>query len=208
MLKRLGHNVRILEQHPSSTRNSQAAGISMHPAATAFVKKHDLAEGPNSIAADGIQYLDSNLQITGFRKLPMKMTSWDMLYYRMRANFDGLQSAFCPKPPQPASADGDAIYDLGKRVIDLNYEQGKLCLQFEDVATHGSGLVLQPDLVIAADGGNSWIRQRLCPEVRRPYAGYVAWRGTVAEKDVSEETRELFFNRTTHTVLDRSYVIL
>lgn len=53
------------------------------------------------------------------------------------------------------------------------------------------------DLVIGADGPSSTTRKILQPEVERTYAGYVAWRGTVLESEVSEEAKECFVRKFT-----------
>lgn len=49
------------------------------------------------------------------------------------------------------------------------------------------------DLVIVADGQNSVVRQKLLKEDGEPpFVGYIVWRGTVPEQDVSERTKRLF----------------
>ncbi|KAK6388761.1 hypothetical protein LTR81_027142 [Elasticomyces elasticus] len=52
-------------------------------------------------------------------------------------------------------------------------------------------------MVIAADGASSTIRRLLAPEVERKYAGYVAWRGTCPETELSDAAREVFIERFT-----------
>jgi 2-polyprenyl-6-methoxyphenol hydroxylase-like FAD-dependent oxidoreductase len=53
----------------------------------------------------------------------------------------------------------------------------------------------EADLIIAADGGSSTIRRLLKPDVERKYVGYVAWRGTVPETQLSDEAREVFVEK-------------
>jgi len=55
----------------------------------------------------------------------------------------------------------------------------------------------EADLVIAADGPSSTVRARYHPDVKRTYAGYVAWRGTVPENEVSEEAKKVLVERIT-----------
>jgi 2-polyprenyl-6-methoxyphenol hydroxylase-like FAD-dependent oxidoreductase len=52
------------------------------------------------------------------------------------------------------------------------------------------------DLMIGADGPGSTVRQRVLPDVRSEYAGYVAWRGVVAEQDAPDLAAE-FVDRFT-----------
>ena len=59
--------------------------------------------------------------------------------------------------------------------IDQDLHAGTVTAQFED-GTRASG-----DLLIGADGGNSTVRQQFWPSMRPTYAGYLAWRGLLAE---------------------------
>ncbi|RYP05415.1 hypothetical protein DL764_003840 [Monosporascus ibericus] len=48
------------------------------------------------------------------------------------------------------------------------------------------------DVLIGADRSSSTVRNLLCLEVKRVYAGYCALRGTVPEQEASEDVREAF----------------
>lgn len=189
MLKRLGHSVHILEQSPYSILHGQAAGIRAGEEVQAFFERYDMLNEPYYLDCPGLQFIDRDTQNLGFVKFPMAMTSWTTLYYRLRANFDSLTSKHCPKPPESTKTDGTAIYDLGKRVTNVSYTGGQVEISFDDTI-NGRSWSLHADLVIAADGSNSVVRRLLLPELQRPYAGYVAWRGSVLEMDTSEETRQ------------------
>ena len=190
MLKRLGHSVHILEQSPCSILQGQAAGIRAGEEVQAFFEKYDMLKEPYYLDCPGLQFIDRDTKNLRFVKFPMAMTSWTTLYYRLRANFDNFTSKHCPKPPKSTKTDGTAVYDLGKRVTNVSYSNERVEISFDDTinGTNGS---LHADLVIAADGSNSAVRRLLLPELRRPYAGYVAWRGSVLEMDISEETRQV-----------------
>lgn len=207
MVKRAGHNAHILEQHTSSKREGQAAGISAGPHMRELLCKHDLCDGGYALLSPGLQYVDTQLNVTGFRKVPMTLTSWNILYYRLRANFDGFQSEYCTKLREEPEGQGKAVYDIGKRVTDVTYANGQVTLMFDDLISGESGS-LQPDLVIAADGSNSAIRQLMLPQLQKPYAGYLTWRGTIAEEDVSDETKKLFDEKVTLSIMNRSYIVV
>jgi hypothetical protein len=72
------------------------------------------------------------------------------------------------------------IQDLGNGGVKVEYE-----------SSNGSNSSLIADFVVGADGPSSTVRKLLLPQAERTYAGYVAWRGTVKESLVSEETRIL-----------------
>lgn len=46
------------------------------------------------------QYLDKEGRQIHEEGLAQKMTSWDLLYYLLRVNFDGVKSDYC-KVPEP-----------------------------------------------------------------------------------------------------------
>ena len=136
----------------------------------------------------------------------MNLSGWNVLYYHLRANFDGLKSDCCPEPPTAMDADGDATYDLGKKATKVSYADNKVTVEFEDLVNGGIGSA-QPDLVIVADGANSTIRQKLLPSIKHKYSGYVAWRGTVPERDVSEDTVKLVEKRFTVYPMKRGHIL-
>ena len=207
MLKRLGHNVRILEQASSSDREEQASGIAIGPDMADFFRRHDRSGEAFAIRCSGFQRFCGDLQRREFRPLPLKVTSWKMLYYRLRANFDGFESNFCRKAPAAEAADGTAVYDLKKRVNSVSCKDKMMTLTVNDLA-NGSSESIHADLVVAADGASSTARQSMSQDASRPYSGYVLWRGTVPEADVSDDTRAFFGLQTTHYVLRSGYVVM
>jgi 2-polyprenyl-6-methoxyphenol hydroxylase-like FAD-dependent oxidoreductase len=135
------------------------------------------------------------------------MTSWTVLYNRLRANFDSFASDFCTKPPKPIDSDGPATYEVGKRATGLSSSGSRVTVSFDGVLTNEQGS-LQADLVILADGASSALRRVLFPSVQRIYAGYVAFRGTVPEADVSEEAKKVFNLRLTYFTFKNGYILL
>jgi 2-polyprenyl-6-methoxyphenol hydroxylase-like FAD-dependent oxidoreductase len=126
VLKRLGHTVHVLEQHLLSQREGLAAGVGFLEHAQEFFKKHDLLrDNPIAILAPKVQQLDPDLSVKGIIALPMWMSSWDAMYHRLRANFDGMASHFCPSSHRPVDGDGKAVFDVGKRVINIRDVEGR-----------------------------------------------------------------------------------
>ncbi len=210
MIKRLGHNVRILEQNVSPTRESHAAGIAVGPQVQQFLNKIQVPLEEISFQSPGLQILDRDLNVKRFISQPVHLTGWQVLYSTLRAHFD--QYAVSEGPyfiPGKNEADGEATYDLGKRVTSLVLSQGSMRLVFEDLINGGSGET-GADLIIAADGARSTLRELLSPNLPNRYAGYLAWRGVIAEKDVSEKTRKTF-GRSTNVFASnetRTYIVV
>ena len=190
MLKRLGHNLHILDQSPSSERGDSGAGITLGPEAQEFYSRYDLTQQPYSLPNPGVQFLNAKSEVRYFMKRPMEMSSWNLLYHRLRANFDGHKSDLCPNPPGNLKGDGEAIFEFGKKVTNVTYDGGTVTVHYKDLIA-GENRTLQADLVIVADGASSSIRPVLLPDVHRSYSGYIAWRGYVDESKLSKETMDV-----------------
>lgn len=75
----------------------------------------------------------------------------------------------------------DTLY-LNKRCQHVTQEGNQVQLYFTD------GTQATADLVIAADGINSIVRQQLLPESKPRYAGYTCWRGVIENPGVKLNT--------------------
>lgn len=65
----------------------------------------------------------------------------------------------------------------GKKIVDLQQSYDKVVLYFDDETS------ITTDYVIASDGINSAIRQRLLPKSTPKYAGYICWRGVIKDEN-------------------------
>ena len=207
MIKRLGHNVRILEQHMSTHREGQAAGISTGAQMQQFLAKYDLIKEPCAVSAEGLQVMDSEFHLKYARKIPFRSTTWKFLYYRLRANFDGLSSEYVEAPPDRLEGDGNASFEHGKKVVSLSDMDSLCSVDFENLI-NGKQETIKAHLVIGADGSYSSVRMLMLPDSQPVYAGYLTWRATVPESDVSEDTRQAFEHQTTLYTMNRSYNIV
>ena len=63
-------------------------------------------------------------------------------------------------------------------------------------------------LIESMTGASSSIRKIVAPSVQRQYSGYVAWRGTVVEKEISDESRKVFGPKMTFCAAKRSYILM
>ena len=138
-----------------------------------------------------------------------RMTTWDATYYRLRANFDGMESSYCPHPRALEEGEGEGVYETGRRVLRVDElpEGAGVKLLTEDVES-GDQHTFEADVVIAADGANSSIRPQLNPDLRREESGYVLWRGTVPTKDLSEEILFKLEGNTSLCQMPYSYTVI
>lgn len=80
VLKRLGHNMHILEQTYSSERESGCRRW-IFRACSSLSKQHNLlVDQPNSILSDKAQQLNPDLSVKRTVPLAMLMSSWDAMF--------------------------------------------------------------------------------------------------------------------------------
>ena len=210
MLRQLGYNVHIFERASSSVRESQAAGITAGPHVGKFFEEYVTNDAPWFVAARGAKILNKACKVRVYRKMSLQNTSWDVLYHRMRAIFDGLASEHDPTLPLRTSEKNDkASFRSGRRVTGVVDAEATVIVEYEDLSSGVKGSV-SADLVVVAGGAGCEIRSLLLPDsdLQRPYSGYLVWRGTVHESDVSEETKRHFDQENTLFVGNQTYVIV
>ena len=144
MLKRLGRHNHLIEQNLASSRT---AGIGTGPQGTQFFKEHDLYPDPYMFSCPGFDFLDKNSNIKRMINIPLNVTNWNLLYYRLRANFDGFRSEYYPTLVNAQASDDKLIYDLGKRATNITSTDQAATVEFEDLQAGGSQTV-HADLVI------------------------------------------------------------
>ncbi|RMZ86734.1 hypothetical protein DV736_g6041, partial [Chaetothyriales sp. CBS 134916] len=207
-LKRQGSDVIVLEQDPSEDRHSHESGVSIGPSVVALFDKYDVTGRPSAIPA---RYMSVAWRLhprVFDREALHQMSNWGCLYLILRANFDGMASETVPNPPRALQGDGHVKYRRGKQMACIDYDQqkGRVHVRYIDV-TDGRQNTVSADLVIGADGIHSTIRQLMHVPMRKEYAGYVAWRGTVPESLLSSETVEYFSHRLNFCLLNGNYFI-
>lgn len=193
-LKRLGHEVVIFERNATPLLHNQGAGIVAGGDTLAFFKKYDRCGRKLAVSSRRRQYMDREGKIVHKVDMVQNMTSWDLVYYMLRANFDGVESEYC-KVPEPSDGDGPVEHRHGHTVTGV-YEDGDIVAVMFKTADGKEGQYLA-DFVVGADGPSSTVRSVFAPKVERTYAGYCALRGTVPENEVSDGARETFSERFT-----------
>lgn len=170
LLSRSGWEVEIFERTPEAL-TGRGAGIVTHP---------ELFE---ALAAAGVTVDDSigvsvNTRITlaqdgsavSDRELPQTLTAWGKMYEVLGNAFPGL-------------------YRTGAHVTAVASHADHAEVTLQDGSTH------RADMVIAADGFRSAVREQLLPTAQLEYAGYIAWRGLVDETDLTPATHAAIFDK-------------
>ncbi|KAF2096113.1 FAD/NAD(P)-binding domain-containing protein [Rhizodiscina lignyota] len=207
-LLRQGHNVTILERSPTPLLHDQGAGIVTGTSTAEFFRRFDRSgrgteglKGGLSVRSQERLYLDQKGNVIDGEGWEQRMTSWDLLYYLSRFNFDGRRTAYVPEGAEGSQeGEGRGVYEYGRSATVLQDLGEKVKVEFDDVregSAGGSGS-LEADFVIIADGPSSHLRKQLVPEAKvRTYAGYVAFRGTVPEQELSQAATDVFVERFT-----------
>jgi 2-polyprenyl-6-methoxyphenol hydroxylase-like FAD-dependent oxidoreductase len=194
-LKTLGHDITILERNATPLLHDQGAGIVAGGDTLEFFQRYDRCDRNFAVSSRRRQYINRSGDVVHKEDMMQNMTSWDLVYHILRANFDGVESAYCHVPPQQ-EGHGIARHLHGHKVTSVKQlDNGQVEVAYT-TADDTSG-TLTADLIIGADGPSSTLRSILQPDVQRTYAGYVALRGTVPENSVSDTTRTTFSERFT-----------
>jgi 2-polyprenyl-6-methoxyphenol hydroxylase-like FAD-dependent oxidoreductase len=170
LLSRNGWEVEIFERTPEAL-TGRGAGIVTHP------ELFDALKAAGVVVDDSIG-VPVNTRITlardgssvSERELPQTLTAWGKMYEVLGKAFHG-------------------TYRTGANVIAVASHAGHSMVTLQDGTAH------QADLVVAADGFRSGVREHLLPSVQLEYAGYIAWRGLVDESQLSPQTHAAIFDK-------------
>ena len=194
-LKAHGIRTTILERTPTKLLHNQGAGIVAGGDTITFFDQYDRCRRDVAIESQKRIYLDQSGRVAHEEVMKQTMTSWDLVYYLLRANYDGVESDYLrgQRPKDWAKpSDGEVDYRYGCTVTDYKVEHEKVTVMYTKEGKEESVI---GDLLIGADGPSSTIRKLLIPDISRAYCGYVVIRGTVPEDEATPEAKEVFVER-------------
>jgi len=186
VLRDLGCQVDVYERSVAELE-SRGVGIVVLEATSRYVRERtDLALDQLTTATDWLRYLDRDGSVSYQRRLHYRYSAWHTIY---RALLGCL---------------GRDAYHLGweARGFAQHGEGSQVEVRF------AGGAAATCDLLVCADGIASAARATLQPRARPAYAGYVAWRGTVAEQQLSPRVRELLADSIVYQVMPSSHILL
>src|SRR5262245_10074902 len=171
LLRLAGWEVTVFERNPDDL-TGRGAGLSTHPQLLDVLQRIGIAFGENmGVKLDTLVCLDINGLAFASCRNQRLMTSWGRLYRSLRE----------PLPPES--------YRLGKSFA--RFEQDANCV----TAIFDDGSSAAGDLLVAADGVRSTVREQLSPEAQPLYAGDGAWRAMLEESEVPAGLRTEIFQR-------------
>src|SRR5690349_1068992 len=171
LLHRAGWQVQVCERarEPLSGRG---AGNVTHPQLLAALARC----GANIDESIGVEVTDRIVLDASGREierlvLPQVLTSWGKLFAVLKAALP------------------DALYCSGWSLTRLTSHGDRVRAHFDN------GRIIEADLLVAADGVRSTVRNQFMPQVAPQYAGYVAWRGLLEEQALSPTTHAQLFEK-------------
>ena len=87
------------------------------------------------------------------------------------------------------TCEGSVDLRTGYELTHISPSESRPCVQYQN------GEIETADLIVVADGAESSAMKLLEPDVRRIYAGYVAWRGQLPMSSLDDAEQAFFDNR-------------
>lgn len=184
LLHELGHDVHVFERSTAALQ-ARGAGIVVLPMTEKyFVDRGGGFDSDVALTLTNWSYVDAQGTVTSESPTHNRFSSWNTVY---RALLDVLPSE---------------RYHLSRQVTGFEQTPDSVTVLFADGEPH------ECDVLVAADGIASTVRSVVEPDTEPEYAGYVAWRGTVMESELSRETQAMFEDAMVYQVLDHSHILI
>lgn len=174
LMRSIGWDATVFERNPEEL-TGRGAGISTHPQLHDITKRLGIPfDDSMGIHIDTVVFLDHDGREYDRRPTVRLMSSWGRVFRSLR---DLL-------PPES--------YRLGKSLLRVEQDADGV------TAIFAGGTRERGDLLIGADGGRSTVREQFLPDEKPSYAGYVAWRAMLDERDVPPAIHAEIFERYTY----------
>ncbi|MGC5629692.1 FAD-dependent monooxygenase [Georgenia sp. Z1344] len=184
LLRDLGFEVTVLERS-SSQLDGRGGGIVLQPEMLRWFRERSrLTPDDVSTRTEWLRFLGTTNDLLHEERIDWSYSSWTTLYRALLSDF---------------GTDG---YLLGEVVVGFS--------QDDDVAEVrcASGRILHAEFVVFADGISSVGRRRINGEVEMEYAGYVGWRGTVPEHELSAGTLDLLGDALSYSLAPQTHICM
>ena len=184
VLRDLGCEVDVFERSGTALE-ARGAGIGLHPMTTRyFDESSELDAAMVEIELPWLQFLSASGERTYRERMNYRFSSWNTIYRGLMRCFD------------------EHRYHLGSEVADVSQDDRGVTVRLKNGTAHTL------DMLVCADGISSGARARLLPGARTRYAGYVAWRATVPEPELTSATFEALRDSITYSLLPAGHVLV
>jgi 2,6-dihydroxypyridine 3-monooxygenase len=184
VLRDLGCEVDVWERSTAELE-SRGAGIVVLDETLRYLRERSsIHDDDVTIATSTLRYLDADGSIVHERPQAYRYSGWHTIYGALLGRFD------------------QARYHLGVEASGFEADGDAVRVSFSD------GDPTRVELLVCADGIGSSARRRLLPDVAPAYAGYAAWRGTVAEEHVDRATLAALANAVVYQVLPGGHILV
>lgn len=183
VLRDAGCDVHVYERSASEL-TSRGAGIVVQPDTARYFVQHDLVSVDRvSVPASRLLYVNRDGTTAYEEPCKWRFTAWNTLYRHLLRAFD------------------HGRYHLGQAMTGLSQDADEVTVGLS------TGERVRHELLVCADGVASTARALLLPEVVPHYAGYVGWRGTVREADLSASAFAMLSEAIIYYVMPHSHIL-
>jgi len=184
VLRDAGCDVRVFERSAAALQ-ARGAGIAALEATLRYLTGRGGRAASQVCSSTGwIRFVRADGGTEHERRHQYLFSSWNTIYRSLLELFD---------PDR---------YLLGAEVAGFDQDGDSVLVTLAD------GTTTDADLLVCADGVSSLARSRLLPGVTPAYSGYVAWRGTRPERDLTAAARERLGDAITYQVLENSHILV
>ena len=171
LLRSKGWDVTVFERNAEDL-TGRGAGLSTHPQLLDILHRIGIDfDESMGVKLDRFICLDASGRVYREEKTSRLMTSWGRLYRALRA-------------PLPTES-----YRLAMALAKIEQDAQGV------TAIFATGERVAGDLLVAADGVRSTVREQFLGDVELHYAGYVAWRAMLDESEIPPAIRQEIFER-------------
>jgi 2,6-dihydroxypyridine 3-monooxygenase len=184
VLRDLGCEVDVFERSTAELESRGAGIVVLEATVRYFRERADLDVGRITTSTGFLRYLGADGAVIYEEPRRYRYSSWHGIYRALLECF------------------GRRRYHLGRQMAGLRQRGEEVEVRFAD------GAAAAYDLVVCADGITSGARAALQPRALPAYAGYVAWRGTVAERRLGRDAGDLLADSIVYQVLPGGHILL
>lgn len=183
LLRDLGCEVEVHERAVTDLED-RGAGIVVLPVTERYFEQGGEGGERVSLELTYWKYVDSNGATISADRDHFRFSGWSTIYRSLLEAF------------------GRDHYHFGHEVVGFEQDERSVRVEITGVRSD------EGDLLVFADGMGSTGRNILLPGVAPHYAGYVAWRGTVSERALSEATLAEVADAMVYQVLDPGHILV